>query len=318
MTIVNGTEQINEVHMARERRELPPTKPTIQFRWMGVLDRTVAALLLVPGLPLMAALVVLVRLTSRGPGVFEQKRVGKGGRTFTMFKLRSMRVDAEHRSGAIWAKDDDPRTTAIGKYLRKFHLDELPQLFNVLRGEMSLVGPRPERPEFVRVLAAALPGYEDRLLVLPGVTGLAQINLSPDTDLDSVAKKLALDLEYVETAGAWLDLRLVVVTIARMFKIGSKFWVRLFGTERDLKNHSKYVRPDQSQIRPNGSPLSANELANRIAERLGDTIDDQLAATLEDTIAEGNGNGRHDSSGNGNGHAKRKKSSMPALSAKPR
>ena len=122
------------------------------FAWKGILDRLVAAILLIPGLPMMAALVLLVRLTSRGPGVYSQKRVGKDGTVYTMYKLRSMRVDAESRTGPVWSPTgSDSRVTRVGYWLRKLHLDELPQLFNVLRGEMSLMGPRPERPEFVQI-----------------------------------------------------------------------------------------------------------------------------------------------------------------------
>ena len=129
---------------------------------------------------------LLVRLTSRGPGIYKQARVGKDGRKFMMYKIRTMRQDAEAASGPMWTQAHDPRVTFLGRVLRKLHLDELPQLFNVLKGEMSLVGPRPERPEFVRVLAEAIPGYRNRLAVRPGVTGLAQVNLPPDTDIASV------------------------------------------------------------------------------------------------------------------------------------
>ena len=309
MTIVNGVGLTDDTRKVRKRRSSPlrqfaPTEPTAYFRRKIWFDRTVAFLLLIPGLPIIAVLIVLIRLTSRGPGVFRQQRVGERGRLFTMFKLRSMRVDAEHRSGAIWATDDDPRTTWLGKYLRKFHLDELPQLFNVLAGQMSLIGPRPERPEFVSVLTAALPCYTDRLLVPPGVTGLAQINLPPDSDLNSVARKLALDLEYVETGSLWLDLRLLFCTIVRVFKLGGSIWPRLLGVNRDLNNHSKFIAPDTSFLQRNGSALSANELADRLAEQYGETIDGRLADELEDTVEDKAG---HSEEGNadGNGHAGR-------------
>jgi lipopolysaccharide/colanic/teichoic acid biosynthesis glycosyltransferase len=206
---------------SRARHAGPETRltPAPYFRWKGVLDRVVAALLLLPGLPMIGALVLLVRLTSRGPGIYRQSRIGKNGRPFRMYKIRTMRCDAEAQTGPVWAKAKDPRITRIGKVLRKLHLDELPQLFNVFRGEMSLVGPRPERPEFVAVLAEEIPGYLDRLLVRPGVTGLAQINLPPDTDLDSVRRKLVLDLQYVAEASLLLDLRLFLCTLGRMCRI---------------------------------------------------------------------------------------------------
>src|SRR6266850_7573784 len=187
------------------------------FRWKSIFDRTVALLLLIPGLPLIGLLVVLVRLMSRGPGIYRQVRVGKGGRHFIMYKLRSMRVDAEVGTGPIWsAAGADLRVTPLGTWLRRSHLDELPQLFNVLKGEMALVGPRPERPEFVAVLAEQIPDYLDRLQVLPGITGLAQVNLPPDTDLDSVRRKLVLDREYVATAGILFDNRIVLCTLLRV------------------------------------------------------------------------------------------------------
>jgi lipopolysaccharide/colanic/teichoic acid biosynthesis glycosyltransferase len=163
--------------------------------------------------------VLLVRLTSRGPGIYQQARVGKNGRKFMMYKIRTMRHDAEAATGPVWTQACDPRITLVGKVLRKLHLDELPQLFNVLKGEMALVGPRPERPEFVRVLAEAIPGYRNRLAVLPGVTGLAQVNFPPDTDLRSVQRKLVLDCQYVQSAGPWLDLRLFLCTVARVFQV---------------------------------------------------------------------------------------------------
>ncbi|MCO6457135.1 MAG: sugar transferase, partial [Pirellulaceae bacterium] len=175
--------------------------------WKGLLDRLTAAVLLVPGLPLLGLLIVLVRATSRGPGIYRQVRVGKDGREFTMYKLRSMRQDAEAGTGAVWSTSHDNRVTPLGRFLRRSHLDELPQLFNVLWGEMSLIGPRPERPEFVCVLEEQIDGYRDRLAVPPGVTGLAQINLPPDTDLTSVRRKQVLDLLYIDTASAWLDCR---------------------------------------------------------------------------------------------------------------
>ncbi|MGA2255244.1 MAG: sugar transferase, partial [Thermoguttaceae bacterium] len=193
--------------------------PTSYFRWKGPMDRCLAAILFVPGLPLIALLVLLVRLTSRGPGIYKQARVGKDGHRFMMYKIRTMRHDAEAATGPVWTQARDPRVTLLGRAFRKLHLDELPQLYNVLKGEMSLVGPRPERPEFVRVLAEAVPGYRNRLAVLPGVTGLAQVNLPPDTDLQSVRRKVVLDCEYVQNAGLWLDLRLFLCTVARMFRI---------------------------------------------------------------------------------------------------
>jgi lipopolysaccharide/colanic/teichoic acid biosynthesis glycosyltransferase len=203
------------------------------FRWKGPFDRIAATALLLPGLPLIALLVVLVRLSSKGPAIYRQARVGKDGRRFMMYKIRTMRHDAEAATGPVWTQTQDPRVTAIGKMLRKLHLDELPQLINVLKGEMSLVGPRPERPEFVRVLGEAIPGYRNRLAVRPGITGLAQINLPPDSDLVSVQRKVLLDCEYIERGGLWLDTRLLICTFLRLFKLPEGWLQYLLALRRD-------------------------------------------------------------------------------------
>ena len=204
------------------------------FRRKAVLDRVLAALLLVPGLPMIGLLILLVRLTSRGPGIYRQIRVGQGGRKFAMYKIRTMRHDAEAASGPMWTHARDPRITPMGRLLRRLHLDELPQLLNVLKGDMSLVGPRPERPEFVHVLAEAIPDYLNRLVVPPGVTGLAQLNLPPDSDLMSVRRKLVLDCEYIEQAGLLLDIRLLCCTSLRMLKLPERWMLPIFGLRRDV------------------------------------------------------------------------------------
>src|SRR5262245_13780281 len=205
------------------------------FQLKEVLDRVLAFILLIPLLPLIGFLILAVRLTSRGPGIFRQTRVGKEGRIFMMYKLRSMRIDAEAATGPVWANvGRDPRVTRLGYWLRRLHLDEVPQLINVVRGEMSLVGPRPERPEFVSVLAEQIPGYLTRIAVQPGITGLAQINLPPDTNLDSVRRKLILDCEYIQTAGLLLDLRILVCTLLRTIGLRGGRSVRLMGLQRTV------------------------------------------------------------------------------------
>jgi lipopolysaccharide/colanic/teichoic acid biosynthesis glycosyltransferase len=217
-------------------------EPTRYFRWKSIADFCLALLLLLPGLPLMAASIVLVRLTSRGPALFRQCRVGINGRIFCLYKIRSMRIDAETRTGPAWAQAADPRVTRVGHYLRKYHLDELPQLFNVLKGEMSLVGPRPERPEFVEILSRQLPAYQNRLAVIPGITGLAQVNLPPDSDMNSVRRKVILDLEYIQTAGLSMDLRLIFCTALRFLRLPLLALCRL---QRDPK------LPDATDGHPN-------------------------------------------------------------------
>jgi lipopolysaccharide/colanic/teichoic acid biosynthesis glycosyltransferase len=223
------------------------------FAWKGLLDRAVALLLLIPGLPMIGVLVLLVRATSRGPGIYRQVRVGRGGRNYTMYKMRSMRIDAEAGTGAVWAQQGDSRITRLGYWLRKLHLDELPQLFNVLCGEMSLIGPRPERPEFVKMLGREIPGYMSRLDVLPGITGLAQINLPPDRDLDDVRRKIVLDREYIETATLLFDLRIFLCTLLRIVGVRGELAMRLMGLQRAV------VLP------PAVSPTSLEETVHDIA-----------------------------------------------------
>ena len=178
----------------------------------GAIDLVAAAVLLVLAMPMILAAMVLVKLTSRGPSLYSQRRLGRHGRPFTIYKIRTMYRDCELRSGPQWSSQDDPRVTPIGRYLRLTHIDELPQLWNVLRGEMSLVGPRPERPEFVVQLDTAIPHYRQRMLVRPGLTGLAQVQLPPDTDLQSVRKKLACDLYYIQRVSPLLDLKILCST----------------------------------------------------------------------------------------------------------
>jgi len=160
--------------------------------------------------PVLLACAVAVRLTSRGPVLYTQSRVGRGGRLFRIYKFRTMRVDAERQTGPVWAAGDhDPRLTPIGGWLRRHHLDELPQLLNVVRGEMSLVGPRPERPFFVEQFVRELPEYMRRHDVRPGITGLACLRCRYDQNMRDVRRKLAFDLFYIRRMCWWLDIRIL-------------------------------------------------------------------------------------------------------------
>lgn len=156
-------------------------------------------------LPFMAALAAAVKLTSQGPVLYRQTRVGIGGKPFVLYKFRSMRTDAEADCGAVWAVKDDPRVTPLGKWLRKYRLDELPQLFNVLKGDMAIVGPRPERPEFVAALAQKIPFYQQRHCVKPGITGWAQISHKYSDSLEDTVTKLEYDLYYIRNLSPSLD-----------------------------------------------------------------------------------------------------------------
>ncbi len=176
------------------------------------LDLTIASFLLVLASPLILFAAILVKLSSPGPVFYSQTRLGRGGRPYRIFKLRTMIHNCEKNSGARWSTPGDSRITSIGRMLRRTHIDELPQLWNVLRCEMSLVGPRPERPEFAVHLDQAIAYYRKRLAVHPGVTGFAQVQLSGDTDLESVRRKLAYDLYYIQHFNAWLDFKIIVCT----------------------------------------------------------------------------------------------------------
>jgi lipopolysaccharide/colanic/teichoic acid biosynthesis glycosyltransferase len=201
----------------------PPalSKPAVPIdgvaeRAQAAADFTLAAVLAVVTLPLLAFCIVLVRLTSRGPAVYTQTRVGKGGRVFTLYKIRTMYHDCEKHSGPTWCKPRDPRITPLGRVLRKLHLDELPQLWNVLKGDMNLIGPRPERPEIVAKLRSSIPGYDRRHAVKPGITGFAQIHLPPDTCLRSVKNKLVYDLYYIRHRSAGLALLILAATALKL------------------------------------------------------------------------------------------------------
>lgn len=171
-----------------------------------------ALVLVILTAPLAAALAMLVKLTSPGPALYSQTRLGRFGKTYRIYKLRSMYHECEVMTGPVWSLPGDRRITPVGRFLRNTHLDELPQLWNVLRGEMSLVGPRPERPEISARIEKSIPNFRDRLLVRPGVTGLAQMRLPADTDLEGVRKKLAHDLYYVRELSFLLDLRIAFST----------------------------------------------------------------------------------------------------------
>jgi lipopolysaccharide/colanic/teichoic acid biosynthesis glycosyltransferase len=194
---------------------------------------TVAFLAILVVAPAMAIVSLLIKLTSPGPILYKQTRIGvdrrwhnsrpddrrkldHGGKPFEIYKFRSMRVDAEADGKPVWAQKKDPRVTPIGGFLRKARLDELPQLYNVLRGDMNIVGPRPERPAFVAELRQSIPYYAARQRVRPGITGWAQINQAYDSCLDDVRAKVDLDLEYLKRQSLAMDLRIMTMTIPIM------------------------------------------------------------------------------------------------------
>jgi lipopolysaccharide/colanic/teichoic acid biosynthesis glycosyltransferase len=230
------------VHSVRRQWYLP-VKAAAEFLF--------ALALLVVLLPLIGLLAVLVKLTSRGPAFYRQTRVGQYGQQFQIIKLRTMVDKCESLTGPRWCIPGDPRVTWLGHFLRATHLDELPQLFNVLRGDMSIIGPRPERPEFLPKLERSVPGYRNRLLVRPGVTGLAQVQLPPDTDIESVRRKLRFDLYYVEHVSPWLDLRIILCT--GLYALGVPF--RIAG--------KLFAVPDSSLVESTATPSESDGARGR-------------------------------------------------------
>jgi sugar transferase (PEP-CTERM system associated) len=188
-----------------------------QSTWRRIYGRIsgllAASVLLVLCGPVMLLLAAIIKLDSRGPVLYKQQRVGRYGRNFYVLKFRSMRADAEKMSGPVWSQEEDPRITRVGKWIRKLRLDELPQLINVLKGEMSLVGPRPERPYFVQLLSEQIPFYELRHAVRPGITGWAQVRHEYGSSIDDSKAKLEYDMFYIKNISISLDLLILFQTI---------------------------------------------------------------------------------------------------------
>ena len=192
---------------------LPEPIPAWERHTKRILDVVVSATVLIAGMPLWLAVAALVTFTSPGPVIYRQTRTGRHGKPFTMYKFRTMENDAERLTGPVWARKGDSRYTPVGCRLRALRLDEIPQLWNVLKGEMSLVGPRPERPYFVDKLAREIPLYSRRHRVQPGITGLAQVKWRYDQDLEDVRQKLKYDLFYIENMSLRMDFQVLLQTI---------------------------------------------------------------------------------------------------------
>lgn len=178
----------------------------------SLVHRAVALIGLILSLPLGALTAILIKLDSRGPVLYKQERVGKNGRPFTLTKFRSMKVDAE-ADGPVWASKSDDRTTRVGRIIRKVRIDEIPQFWNIIRGEMSFVGPRPERPHFVAQLAQKIPYYDQRHLIAPGLTGWAQIKYPYGASIEDARQKLQYDLFYIKNHSLILDAIIVFETV---------------------------------------------------------------------------------------------------------
>ena len=187
------------------------------------MDLAVSLSLLVLTLPVMLVTALLIKLDSPGPVLYRQKRLGLHGEPFTLRKFRSMRIDAEASGDPRWAQQQDPRVTRVGRFIRAMRIDELPQLINVLLGEMSMIGPRPERPHFVEQLARVIPLYRERSYVKPGITGWAQVNYPYGASVEDAREKLAYDLYYVKNRSLLLDVLILFSTVrVILFREGAR------------------------------------------------------------------------------------------------
>ena len=245
-----STELLNDLKNADQMRALSPnqfidaetagswTLPEFNgyFKFKYAIESAIAICLLAVLWPVILVLWLAVVASSPGKGFYTQSRVGRNGRIFKVVKLRSMCCNAELGGKFRWSNRGDSRITPLGKILRKLHLDELPQLWNVACGEMCLVGPRPERPEITVSLEKLIPGYHARHSVKPGITGLAQVNLEPDTNINSTRKKQILDLRYIENANLLLDLRLIFGTSLRVIGIPGTTAMKIAGLKQVIEH----------------------------------------------------------------------------------
>jgi len=212
-SIVMGQARTNQIYGFPLIEIFPEIMPLWERRFKRLIDLAFAATVLILGAPFWLILALIIKLGSRGPFFYRQERVGKDGRKFSIVKFRTMVQNAEQLTGPKWAEKDDPRITRAGRFMRKWRLDEFPQFLNVLRGEMSLVGPRPERPFFIEKLKKEVPFYMRRLKVQPGITGWAQVKGSYDNTIDDVKQKLQFDFFYVENMSLTLDCKILLHTI---------------------------------------------------------------------------------------------------------
>ena len=216
--LVSGLNKTNQIFGLPFIEISPQPMPLWERAIKRLMDILVSIAVLILGAPVFLVIAIIIKLTSKGPVIYAQERVGRNGKTFTMFKFRTMKQDAEAESGPMWATENDPRVTKVGYWLRKLRLDEMPQLLNVLSGSMSLVGPRPERPHFVDQFKVQIPLYTRRLRVRPGITGWAQVKWKYDESLADVKEKTKYDLYYVENISLMMDMKILINTILTMVK----------------------------------------------------------------------------------------------------
>lgn len=217
MDVISGHFKTHQIFGVPLMVLLQDHMPVWQAQIKRTMDIVVSATLLIAGAPVWCILAIVIRATSEGPAIYRQIRVGRNGKNYTMLKFRSMYIDAEKRSGPRWATENDPRITPVGRFIRKTRLDEIPQFFNVLKGEMSLVGPRPERPFFVDQLKKEIPWYVRRIKMKPGITGWAQVKHKYDSSIEDVKQKVLYDLYYFENMSIILDVKIILRTILVVF-----------------------------------------------------------------------------------------------------
>lgn len=230
---VLGEAEFLEHQLARvDTERLPPNwlarsngarEGAVEATFRRGFDIALSSVLVLATLPLLLITALAIKLDSPGPVFYRQERVGRGGRVFTLLKFRSMVVDAESTGAPVWASRGDGRVTRVGRFIRLTRIDEIPQVLNVLRGDMAFVGPRPERPAFVEKLAGLIPHYNDRAIVKPGITGWAQVNYPYGASVEDARMKLAYDLYYVRRRSLFLDLLILVATVrVVLFQEGSR------------------------------------------------------------------------------------------------
>lgn len=214
--IISGSVQTTQIYGFPLIDIMPQIMPVWEQKIKRVLDICSAIIILILSFPISLLTIIMIKLESPGPALFKQERSGLDNEPFMMYKFRSMRNDAEKKTGPVWAQKNDPRVTKVGKFIRKVRIDEIPQMINVLKGEMSLVGPRPERPFFVEQFAQEIPLYKKRLNVRPGVTGWAQVKHKYDESVEDVKVKLKYDLFYIENMSLRLDIKIIIRTAFTM------------------------------------------------------------------------------------------------------
>lgn len=211
--ILSGQARTSQIYGMPLIDIMPELMPEWEKKLKRIIDIIVSLVLLLVSSPAWLITIFAIKIDSKGPVLFKQERMGKDGKLFNVLKFRSMIKDAEKYSGPVWSKKNDPRVTKVGKIIRKIRIDEIPQMFNVLKGEMSLVGPRPERPYFVEKLSKEIPYYKRRLKVRPGITGWAQVKHKYDETIEDVKIKLRYDLFYIENMSIRMDFKILLRTV---------------------------------------------------------------------------------------------------------